>query len=71
MLYVGIDIAKRSHTALALQVNRQWLWSDFEFANNRDGFESLLAKLTATDEQAWVTLFAPRPLASCRRCHSF
>ena len=58
MLYIGIDIAKRSHTALALQADRQWLWSDFEFANNRDGFESLLAKLAATDAQPLVGLEA-------------
>ncbi len=58
MLYIGIDIAKRSHTALALQDNRQSVWADFEFANNRDGFESLQARLAATDEQLLVGLEA-------------
>ncbi len=58
MLYIGIDIAKRSHTALALQDDRQSVWADFEFANNRDGFESLQARLAATDEQLLVGLEA-------------
>ncbi|MCP5098306.1 MAG: IS110 family transposase, partial [Chloroflexi bacterium] len=46
------------HTALALQDNRQSVWADFEFANNRDGFESLQARLAATDEQLLVGLEA-------------
>lgn len=58
MLYIGIDIAKRSHTALALQDDRHPLWSDFEFANDRDGFESLLVRLVAPDDQVLVGLEA-------------
>lgn len=58
MLYIGIDIAKRSHTALALQDDRQSLWSDFEFANDRDGFEALLARVVAADDAVLVGLEA-------------
>ena len=58
MLYIGIDIAKRSHTALALQDDRQRVWADFEFANDRDGFESLQARIAAADGQVLVGLEA-------------
>jgi transposase len=58
MLYIGIDIAKRSHTALALQDDRQRAWADFEFANDRDGFESLQARIVAADDRVLVGLEA-------------
>lgn len=58
MLYIGIDIAKRSHTALALQDDRQRAWVDFEFANDRDGFESLQARIVAADDRVLVGLEA-------------
>jgi transposase len=39
--YIGLDIAKRSHTALARIADRNVVWLDLSISNDRDGFEPL------------------------------
>lgn len=58
MLYIGIDIAKRSHTALALHADCQVQWADFKFSNDRAGFETLLAQITSSTEPVLIGLEA-------------
>ena len=38
MVYIGIDIAKRSHTALALTADRDIVGQMCQATNDRDGF---------------------------------
>jgi len=45
MLYLGIDIGKRSHVASLMSQEGKVLFKAFSFANSTDGGESLLAKL--------------------------
>ena len=45
MIYVGIDIAKLSHYAAAVDSDGVVLIEPFEFLNDSDGFYMLLSKL--------------------------
>ena len=45
MIYVGIDIAKLSHCAVAVDSDGVVLIEPFEFLNDSDGFYMLLSKL--------------------------
>lgn len=68
MHYIGIDIAKRSHVALALTHTRDVVWSDMVVTNDRAGFDALLSRLKAVDDEVlvgveatgiyWLALFA-------------
>ncbi|MCO5186593.1 MAG: IS110 family transposase [Anaerolineae bacterium] len=58
MVYIGIDIAKRSHTALALTADRDIVWSDVSVSNDRDGFEALQQRLIDLDADILVGLEA-------------
>ena len=46
MLYVGIDIAKRSHVAAVIDERGKALVEPFRFNNTADGFSKFLARLT-------------------------
>lgn len=56
--YVGIDIAKRKHNALAMDDSREIHWSNFEFSNNRQGFECLRDQLSQLGEEVIIGLEA-------------
>lgn len=45
MLYIGIDVAKRSHVAAAMDGDEAVVVEPFEFANTQKGFARLLARL--------------------------
>ena len=45
MLYIGIDVAKRSHVAAAMGDGEEVVVEPFEFANTQRGFERLLRRL--------------------------
>ncbi len=45
MLNIGIDIAKRSHTAGAVDGDGKVAIESFQFNNTADGFAKLLARL--------------------------
>ena len=45
MLYIGIDVAKRSHVAAAVDDGERVVVEPFEFRNTQKGFEGLLGRL--------------------------
>ena len=45
MVFIGIDVAKRRHSAAAVDGEGRWLAERIEFANDREGFESFLGAL--------------------------
>jgi transposase len=47
MFYLGIDVAKRKHTAMVLDEQGQVIRRAFSFTNNRSGFGQLLAEIHA------------------------
>jgi len=47
MYYVGIDVAKRRHTAMILDKRGQVVRRAFTFSNDRTGFDQLVAKVKA------------------------
>src|SRR5690242_8224795 len=51
VIIVGIDIAKRIHWVQAMLHNGILLGKPFSIKNNRNGFESLLAKLELIKQQ--------------------
>ena len=58
---IGIDLAKRKHSAAVVAPGGERLLAGFEFANDEEGFASLLAKLSevgATCEESGVCLEA-------------
>ncbi len=58
MYYLGIDVAKRKHTAMILDEQGQVIDRAFGFSNNRSGFGQLLAKMRALPEPLTVSLEA-------------
>ena len=58
MFYLGIDVAKRHHTALLLDEQGQVLQPAFTFANNRAGFDQLQATLATPANTVTVGLEA-------------
>ena len=70
MLYIGIDVAKRSHVAAAMGDGGEVAVEPFEFRNTQKGFERLLERLARRGVSAegslvgmeatghyWVALF--------------
>lgn len=49
MYYVGIDIAKRNHVVFTLDSDGQPLGKAFPIANDRHGFDKLLAFVRLTN----------------------
>lgn len=49
MIYVGIDIAKNSHFASAVNSDGEVIFNPFSFSNSNDGFNLLLSKLDLTN----------------------
>ena len=49
MIYVGIDIAKNSHFASAVNSDGEVVFNPFSFSNSNDGFNLLLSKLDLTN----------------------
>ena len=49
MIYVGIDIAKNSHFASAVNSDGEVVFKPFSFSNSNDGFNLLLSKLDLTN----------------------
>jgi len=47
MIFVGIDIAKNSHFASAVNSDGEIIFSPFRFSNSNEGFNLLLSKLNA------------------------
>ena len=45
MIYVGIDIAKKTHFAAAMTADGEVVVPPFGFSNNAEGFQTLLSKL--------------------------
>ena len=58
MFYLGIDVAKRKHTALILDEQGQVIRRAFSFTNDRSGFGQLLAEMRALPESVSVGLEA-------------
>ena len=51
MIYVGIDIAKNTHWASAMNSNGEILLEPFSFQNNNEGFQKFISKLSNFDKQ--------------------
>lgn len=51
MIYVGIDIAKNTHWASAMNSDGEILLEPFSFQNNNDGFQKFISKLSNFDKQ--------------------
>jgi transposase len=58
MFYLGIDVAKRKHTAMILDEQGQVIRRAFSFTNDRSGFGQLLAEIRALPESVTVGLEA-------------
>lgn len=58
MHYVGIDIGKRHHVAVIVDANGQQVGKALRFANDRDGFDQLLARLAELEPDALIGLEA-------------
>lgn len=51
MIYVGIDIAKNTHWASAMNSDGEILFEPFSFQNNNEGFQKFISKLSTFDKQ--------------------
>ena len=51
MIYVGIDIAKNTHWASAMDSDGEILLEPFSFQNNNEGFQKFISKLSSFDKQ--------------------
>lgn len=51
MIYVGIDIAKNTHWASAMNSDGEILFEPFSFQNNNEGFQKFISKLSIFDKQ--------------------
>lgn len=51
MIYVGIDIAKNTHWASAMNSDGEILLEPFSFQNNTEGFQKFISKLSSFDKQ--------------------
>lgn len=51
MIYVGIDIAKNTHWASAMNSDGEILLESFSFQNNNEGFQKFISKLSIFDKQ--------------------
>ena len=51
MIYVGIDIAKNTHWASAMNSDGEILLEPFSFQNNNEGFQKFISKLSSFDKQ--------------------
>ena len=51
MIYVGIDIAKNTHWASAMNSDGEILLEPFSFKNNNEGFQKFISKLSNFDKQ--------------------
>ena len=58
MYYLGIDVAKRKHTAMVVDEQGQVFTRAFSFSNDRAGFGQLLAKIQALTAAVTVALEA-------------
>jgi transposase len=54
MIYVGIDIAKLNHFAVAISSDGEILIDPFKFTNDYDGFYLLLSKLAPLDQNSII-----------------
>jgi transposase len=57
-VYVGIDVAKRGHTAILLNEQGQKLSKAFKIGNNRAGIDELLSQLAQLQEPVQIGLEA-------------
>ena len=51
MIYVGIDIAKNTHWASAMNSDGEIILDPFSFQNNNEGFQKFISKLSNFDKQ--------------------
>ena len=51
MIYVGIDIAKNTHWASAINSDGEILLEPFSFQNNNEGFQKFISKLSNFDKR--------------------
>lgn len=51
MIYVGIDIAKNTHWASAMNSDGEILLEPFSFQNSNDGFQKFISNLSSFDKQ--------------------
>lgn len=58
MYYLGIDVAKRQHTAMILDEQGQVIQRAFTFRNDRAGFDQLLTKIKALPAPVTIGLEA-------------
>ena len=54
MIYVGIDIAKLNHFALAISSDGEIIIEPFKFTNDNDGFQMLISKLESFDKNSLI-----------------
>ncbi len=54
MIYVGVDIAKKTHFAAALSSDGEVLLEPFEFCNDFDGFNKLLSNLECLEKSSLI-----------------
>lgn len=53
VIYVGIDVAKNSHFASAVNSDGEVVFNPFSFSNSNDGFNLLLSKLNLQDKNQY------------------
>jgi transposase len=58
MFYLGIDVAKRKHTAMILNEQGQVIRRAFSFSNDRSGFGQLMAEIHALRQAVIIALEA-------------
>ena len=56
MYYIGIDVAKHHHDAIALDATGQVVLRPFRFLNTRAGVEQLIAQLEALNEEVRIAM---------------
>ncbi len=54
MIYVGVDIAKKTHFAAALSSDGEVLLEPFEFCNDFDGFSKLLSNFGPFEKSSLI-----------------
>ena len=53
-IYVGIDIAKLNHFAVAISSDGEIILEPFKFTNDADGFQLLVSKLESFDKNSSI-----------------
>lgn len=54
MIYIGIDVAKNTHFASAVNSDGEIIFNPFAFSNSAEGFNLLLSKLETTNTEQYL-----------------